>query len=560
MSAPESQIAEKQIAEKLHRAEWIAFAALGTALIVLKGIALFRYRVNSDETQHLHVAWGWTVGLVQYRDVFDNHAPLFHLLSAPLVGLLGERPDIVILMRMAMVPLSIAALASAFFIARRLYSLRIALWTVAVVAAYPPFFLKSLEYRTDNLWTALWLVAMALLVAGRRVLAGFVLGCAICTSMKTLPLVMALIVAGLVTHFLIDRERSFSALLRRAAAPACAFLVMPSIIAVFFCLQGAGRPMLYCVFDFNLLAVRVRPVIGRVLFPVCLFLIILLAARIGGRMQRDRFLVAFLVVTFFLTTQSFWPILSQRDYLAVMPLLAMFLVAWAAGRGQGLLPVLAPAALTLIFLTSLFHYTSGFRDRASEQIAVMREVLALTRPGDCVMDLKGETVYRPRPFYYALETIARTAISRHLIADTIPEAVIAGRCHLAGADALFFPPRARAFLATHFLDLGALRASGQWIRGDGTFSVAVPGRYVIADSNGLARGLLDGSPFAGAVSMDAGNHRFIPASAGGRVACFWAEAFERGYSPFHRAAKHAHIAFPHSATTMTTPTTAYNTR
>jgi hypothetical protein len=534
MFAPESQATENQAAP--HRAEWIALALLGTALIVLKGIALFRYRVNSDETQHLHVAWGWTVGLVQYRDVFDNHAPLFHILSAPLVAFLGERPDIVILMRIAMVPLSIAALASAFFIAHRLYSLRTALWTVVVVAAYPPFFLKSLEYRTDNLWTALWMVAMALLVAGRRVLAGFVLGCAVSTSMKTLLLVMALLVAGLVTHFLVDRQRSVAALLRRVAAPAAAFLIAPSILAVFCSLQSAWRPMLYCVFEFNLLATRLlaHPVMRVVLYLACLLLMILLAARIGGRMQRDRFLMAFLVVTFFLTTQSFWPILGQRDYLAVMPLMGMFLVAYAIGHGRRVISVLAPAALTVVFLMSLFHDTSGFRDRAGEQIAAMREVLALTRPGDCVMDLKGETVYRPRPFYYALETIARNAISRQLIADTIPEAVIAGRCHLAGADALFFPPRARSFLTNHFLDLGALRASGQWIRSDGSFSVAVPGRYVIAGRNGLVRGVLDGSPVGGAVALDAGNHRFIRATAGERVACFWAEAFERGYSPFRR--------------------------
>jgi hypothetical protein len=352
--------------------------------------------------------------------------------------------------------------------------------------------------------------------------------------MKTLPLVMALLVAGLVAHFLIDRQRSIAALLRPVAAPAAAFFIVPSILAAFFYRQGAWRPMLYCVFEFNLLATRLlaHPVRRVVLSLACLSLMILLAARIGERMQRQRFLVAFLVVTFVLTTQSFWPILSQRDYLAVMPLLAMFLVSYASGRGA--ISVLAPAALTLVFLISLFRYTNGFRDRAGEQIAAMREVLALSRPGDCVMDLKGETIYRPRPFYYALETIARTAISRQLIADTIPEAVIAGRCHLAGADALFFPPRARAFLTNHFLDLGALRASGQWIRRDGSFSVAVPGRYVIAGRNGLVRGVLDGSPVGGAVSLDAGNHRFIRATAGERVACFWAEAFERGYSPFPR--------------------------
>jgi len=45
---------------------------------------IFRYRFDSDEPQHMHVAWGWAHGFIQYRDVFDNHMPLFHLLTAPL--------------------------------------------------------------------------------------------------------------------------------------------------------------------------------------------------------------------------------------------------------------------------------------------------------------------------------------------------------------------------------------------------------------------------------------------------------------------------------------------
>src|SRR5262249_21282319 len=71
---------------------------LGCALALLAGAALlrlaaiFHYRFDNDEPQHLHVVWGWTQGLVQYRDVFDNHMPLFHLLSVPLLWLVGVHP------------------------------------------------------------------------------------------------------------------------------------------------------------------------------------------------------------------------------------------------------------------------------------------------------------------------------------------------------------------------------------------------------------------------------------------------------------------------------------
>jgi hypothetical protein len=52
---------------------------------------IFAHRIDSDEPQHLHVMWGWTRGLVQYRDVFDNHLPLLHLLFAPVMALVPER-------------------------------------------------------------------------------------------------------------------------------------------------------------------------------------------------------------------------------------------------------------------------------------------------------------------------------------------------------------------------------------------------------------------------------------------------------------------------------------
>src|SRR5258705_13685194 len=86
----------------MSRRERVVVAALALLMLALRALAFFRYRFDSDEPQHLHVAWGWTAGLVQYRDLFDNHAPLFHILTAPMLSLLGERPDILLFMRAPM--------------------------------------------------------------------------------------------------------------------------------------------------------------------------------------------------------------------------------------------------------------------------------------------------------------------------------------------------------------------------------------------------------------------------------------------------------------------------
>src|SRR6185369_1145118 len=117
----------------------MAMAVVAAAALALRALAFFRFRFDSDEPQHLHVAWGWTAGLVQYRDYFDNHAPLFHILSAPLLAALGERATILFYMRAAMIPLFLAVLTGTFFIAERLYSRRIALWATVLLSLLPPF-------------------------------------------------------------------------------------------------------------------------------------------------------------------------------------------------------------------------------------------------------------------------------------------------------------------------------------------------------------------------------------------------------------------------------------
>jgi hypothetical protein len=82
------------------RAAWAFLAALAA----LRMLFAWHLPFDTDEAQHLHVVWAWTQGLLPYRDVFDNHAPLFQLLSAPLFAAIGENADVIRLMRLAVVP------------------------------------------------------------------------------------------------------------------------------------------------------------------------------------------------------------------------------------------------------------------------------------------------------------------------------------------------------------------------------------------------------------------------------------------------------------------------
>src|SRR6516225_9174565 len=117
----------------------------GGLLFLLLTLRLF-YATNqpwdSDEPQHLHVVWAWASGLLPYKDVFDNHSPLFQALSAPLFALLGERADIVTIMRWAITPVSALILVLTYRIGLQLFSARVALWGTLFAAQYPDLYSK----------------------------------------------------------------------------------------------------------------------------------------------------------------------------------------------------------------------------------------------------------------------------------------------------------------------------------------------------------------------------------------------------------------------------------
>jgi hypothetical protein len=48
----------------LPRSERLALIVIAVVTAAMRVVAFFHYRFDSDEPQHLHVAWGWTAGLL----------------------------------------------------------------------------------------------------------------------------------------------------------------------------------------------------------------------------------------------------------------------------------------------------------------------------------------------------------------------------------------------------------------------------------------------------------------------------------------------------------------
>ena len=300
----------------LTRREKLTFAVFAALALVLRIVALFRYRFDSDEQQHLHVTWGWTAGLVQYRDLFDNHAPLFHMLTAPLLALVGERSTVLLWMRIPMLALFGIVVWATYSIARRLYDERVAVGAAVLLVLFPPFFLKSLEFRNDNLWTALWMLAVVALMQRRMVVVGLLLGAALAVSLKTGLLVVALVVAAAMAWFF-RKERMTDGLLRALSG----FILIPAALAIFFAAVGAWDELVFCNFTFNGNFARTRPHlwIGRAAFPFLFAAVLWLAWRFRGTPDRWRSFFAVVIGVFTVTLVGFWPLISPRDFLPMMP-------------------------------------------------------------------------------------------------------------------------------------------------------------------------------------------------------------------------------------------------
>jgi hypothetical protein len=251
--------------------------------------------------------------------------------------------------------------------------------------------------------------------------------------------------------------------------------------------------------------------------------------RAFDREARWRYFLVVAALMFTATLGAFWVLISARDFLAILPVFAI-IAASAVDNIQYRIPILA--LWTLLCLHGLQHYTNWLKDDTREFTTMIDQALHLTQPGEPLMDFKGETIFRRRPYYFILELIGRTHLQHGLIPDTVARDVVSAHCHVAQADGHFWPPAAGEFLRRHYIDVGRLRASGNWIDENGSFDVAIPARYVILDKGGAARGMLDGVPYTGPRELAAGVHHFVRAS-NLRTAWLWAPAYERGFSPFH---------------------------
>jgi len=198
------------------RSAWLPLAPL----IAISTISLLRVAATSgadtDEVEHLHVAWLITHDVLPYRDVHQNHAPLHWLIATPLLNVLPDSACVLYAFRgLALVAfggcvgLACALLrALAGGDAARLYPACVCLALIHAVEA------QMYRFRPDIFMVACALGSLLCLVRAPRrpgiypLLAGALLGLAISFSPK---IGLQLGVAGLAVIMYLVRRQSADA-------------------------------------------------------------------------------------------------------------------------------------------------------------------------------------------------------------------------------------------------------------------------------------------------------------------------------------------------------------
>ena len=556
------------------RERGVALALLGVA-VALRLLGVWEYRFNSDEPQHAHVVWGWNRGLVQYRDFFDNHTPLFHMLWAPLLAAFGESVRTLFWLRLTMLPLYLAALAVTWLIGRRLLSPRAALWGTVLTALLPPFFVKTLEFRTDVPWTLLWLVAFQVATGGapgpaRLFVVGLAVGAAAAVSLKSSLLLACLLGSALAAAAwrlagghgtsLRPTPRTAGRALAAAGAGLAGLVAVPAGVALYFQRHGALDALLAGAVRHNLQVSQHGPApLKRALILAIGAPLLIVIGRWSLRagppaLARQRLVLVLTGGSYLIALEVLWPLITSQTYLPVEPLLCLFVAAAAVGGprarqpGEGSRPriawgraFLALALAVELFIDLLHGPLRG--DQTAPTTAIVAAALRLTGPDEAVFDDKGDAVFRRRAFVPVLEDITREAMAEGRIADTIPEAILAHHVCVATLASRRLPPRGKRFLDANFLPVGPVRVCGRWLPGAAgqppypavVFQVEIPGRYtILGGGGGPARGRLDAVELTAPRDLAAGVHVFAPRSPP-PWALLWARAAERGFSPFQPA-------------------------
>ncbi len=533
---------------------WLPVAIAIAAGLLMRWHYTHEAAVDQDELQHLHFAWCITQDMVPYRDFWDNHPPGLHHALAEIIDLTGTPTAAFQTARLWMYPIGLIALAATYLLARTAFGARCAALSVGWLACCEAFILKTVEIRPDGIWAvslilALWMLTLSLgsirwLRASLYCLAaGALLGGGMILTTKTLmPLAVVVPAWALANWLSQERPRvrftllGIGALALGLALPVASWLVYESS-------QGAARAALqYTVIDnftdpdrFNVTH-ALTAAWPYAFFAVALIgaALVLRQARLDIRAHSRPLLVALTALGTACLYAFVMPSPFLQSSLMFVPLFAILaghvtcrvVKACGAARKRGDGAVIAWASLSaLIFVGCVWPILRLHLQRPHQRSALAATLARMdwihgwTNDNDAVFD--GQCMATFRRHAVSRPSLVHGALRGYIegtSAQSISDELRARHCTVVLHDARTaeIPPRDRAFIDTHFVQIKDIDASvylpGQRyeaadLRDAGIeFNVVTPGRYRIR--RGLTDSVtrVDQRAVEASVELDVGPH------------------------------------------------------
>jgi hypothetical protein len=271
-------------------------------------------------------------------------------------------------------------------------------------------------------------------------------------------------------------------------------------------------------------------------------------AKHDAQPDRGRRRLFFLAVTGFFCPLlfSFWPLVSKQDFLPFYPLLMLTVACPLVGLGKWIesktrLPIfLFPFLIVCWQVASILRAHPPLKQTNQENVQIIADTLNLTHRGETVLDAKGQTIYRPRPYYYVFEQLTREQVERGELLDDAPTRLIAARTPVV-IESHWLTQATGRFVTQNYISVGAVLVLGKRVApkpvGQVNFEIVIPEKYTVVGRNGQVSGTLDGMDISGPHDLSAGTHDLVLSSPEQSVAIVWSRAIEKGYSPFGQAKK-----------------------
>ena len=245
---------------------------------------------------------------------------------------------------------------------------------------------------------------------------------------------------------------------------------------------------------------------------------------------------------YYFLLRSYWPLVTGQDYMPILPLAALaalpfvyHLLSLTTWPARVAIPV-ASVVFMGVGVTLIWRAQSPLDNEMAPFVQNLQAVLHLTKPGDLVMDGKGETIFRMRPVYWVYEGVTLQWMRLGKIPNTVRKSMIdTGTCVAVNHR---LRPEDQGWLRANYME-----ADGKvWVAGKDlgpskptmNFHTDIKGSYAIVSDKGKLAGTIDGVPLQNAQQIPAGDHNLQITQGSGNVAIVWSQALERGFSPFSK--------------------------